>query len=153
MKPLNPPFRERHSEDTSPPQGFWSRTAIHFHPDTIHRQNHMGAGDVQLSSHRLKLLFWFYAMFMNTYVCVYSWKLFTYMDMDMDLFKLTGSPNSIRKMFLPCLDLVFVCSTSFSYSLPQTSAFSSSALLASKVNLPHKEGCTGPQGLYSRTPI
>lgn len=88
-----------------------------------------------------------------THVCVYSWKLFTYMFMDMDLFKLTDSPNSIRKMFLPCLDLVFVCSTSFSYSLPQTSAFSSSALLASKVNLPHKEGCTGPQGLYSRTPI
>lgn len=36
------------------------------------------------------------------------------MQMYIYLFLLTNSPNSISNLFLPCLDAVLLCSTSFS---------------------------------------
>lgn len=100
---------------------------------------------VKVSSHRLKLLFLFYAMFMNTHTYVYIpenylhiwiW-ICTYLNLQIHQ-TLLGS------CYFHVWILSFFALSVFLTAFPQASAFSSSALFASKVNLPHKEGCTGP---------
>lgn len=107
------------------------------------------SGNIQVSSHSLKLLLLFYASVMNTHMDIFMKTIYTRRYMYMYLLILTDSPNFF---LLPCLDLV-CCATSFSYSSQASACSSIASLFASKANLPYKQGCTRPHCIYFRESI
>lgn len=76
--------------------------------------------------------------------------------MDMYLFKRTDSPNSIRKMFLPCLDLLFalpVFLKAFPKPQPSQVLLCSHLKLASLIRKAARGPRASPPGHKSRGPF